>query len=116
MGRLWHAFQHSVAGIRHAAGHEASFRQEAAVFVIALPVAFLVSTGWVMFLVLIGAIVFMLIVELLNTAIEAVCNGLSRDYMMEIKVAKDCGSAAVLFSVILAGMVWIGCLYIRFFG
>jgi diacylglycerol kinase (ATP) len=105
-----------MAGIRYAAGHEASFRQEAAVFLVSLPVAFLVSTGWIMFLVLVGSILFMLIIELLNTALEAVCNGLSRDYMMEIKVAKDCGSAAVLFSVILAGMVWIGCLSIRFFG
>ena len=105
-----------MAGIRYAAGHEASFRQEAAVFLVSLPVAFLVSTGWIMFLVLVGSILFMLIIELLNTALEAVCNGLSRDYMMEIKVAKDCGSAAVLFSVVLAGMVWIGCLSIRFFG
>ena len=116
MGRLWHAFQHSVAGIRYAAGHEASFRQEAAVFLLSLPVAFLVSTGWIMFLALVGAVLFMLIVELLNTALEAVCNGLSRDYMVEIKIAKDCGSAAVLLSVILAGMVWIGCLSVHFFG
>jgi diacylglycerol kinase (ATP) len=114
MKRLFYAFRHSLAGIRYAAAHEASFRQELILFFAALPVAVLVSNSLGMFLVLMGAIVFMMIVELLNTGVEAVCNGLSRDYMEEIKIAKDCGSAAVLFSVLAAGTVWLSALYLRF--
>ena len=114
MKRLYFAFLNSCAGIRHATRHEASFRQELIALAVALPVAAFVSTSLAMFLVLAGVVVLMLIVELLNTAIEAVCNGLSRDYMEEIRIAKDCGSAAVLFSVILAASVWLAALYLRF--
>ncbi|WP_099866700.1 diacylglycerol kinase [Pararhizobium haloflavum] len=115
MQRIYHAFRHSCAGIYYAAGHEASFKQELILFAIAVPLAALISDSLVMFLVLIGVVVFMMIVELLNTAVEAVCNGLSRNYMEEIKIAKDCGSAAVLFSVMLSGSVWLAALYLRFF-
>jgi diacylglycerol kinase (ATP) len=116
MQRLYHAFRHSCAGLWYAAGHEASFRQELILFVVALPFAWLLSSGLGMFLVLMGVIVLMMIVELLNTAIEAVCNGLSRDYMEEIRIAKDCGSAAVLLSSALAGVVWLAAFYLRFAG
>ena len=57
-----------------------------------------------------------MIVEMLNTGIEQVCNGLSREYMEEIKVAKDCGSAAVLLATLLAGAVWLVALYSALFG
>lgn len=114
MMRLYHALRHSLAGIVYAAGHEASFKQELILFFIALPVAALISSSVAMFLTLMMAIVFMMIVELLNTAVEAVCNGLSRDYMEEIKIAKDCGSAAVFISVVAAGSIWLCAIYLRF--
>ena len=50
----------------------------------------------------------------MNTAVEAVCNGLSRDYMEEIRIAKDCGSAAVFIPVVAAGFIWLLALYMRF--
>lgn len=106
MLRLYHAFRHSCAGVLYAAGHEASFKLELVLFAVALPVAAVISETLWIFLLLVGALVFMMIVELLNTAVEAVCNGLSRDYMEEIRIAKDCGSAAVLFSVVLAATIW----------
>lgn len=112
MRRLWFAFVNSLAGMRHAARHEAAFRQELIIFVLALPVAWIIAIDWIVFLVLMGAMVFMLAIELLNTAIEAVCNGLSREYMPEIKVAKDCGSAAVLMSLIMTGGVWLAALWL----
>lgn len=115
MRRLIFAFRNSCAGLWYAAGHEASFRQELVLTAIAVPVAAYVSTSLVMFVALIGSLVFMMIVELLNTAVEAVCNGLSRDFMLEIKIAKDCGSAAVLFSTCLAGVIWMTSLYLVFF-
>ncbi len=115
MRRLFYAFRHSLAGIGYAASHEASFKQELILFAVALPVAVLISTSLPMFLVLMGAIVLLMIVELINTAIEAVCNGLSRDYMEEIKIAKDCGSAAVFLSILTAGTIWLAALYLRFF-
>lgn len=107
MGRLWFAFRNSLAGFRHALGAEAAFRQEVAVLALSLPAAWILAANWTVFFVLVGAVVFMLLVELLNTAIEAVCNGLSRDYMPEIRIAKDCGSAAVLLSLVLTGGVWL---------
>lgn len=116
MRRLYHAFFHSLAGIRHAARHETSFREELIVFLAALPAAFWLSDGPLTFVLLVGVVALVMIVELLNTAIEAVCNGLSRDYMEEIKVAKDCGSAAVLFASLLAGAVWLAVLYLRIAG
>ena len=99
----------------HVARHEAAFREEALLFLISIPLAAMIADGLFVFLALTGAIVLLMVVELLNTGIEAVCDGLSQDYMEEIKIAKDCGSAAVLLSFVLAGAIWISVVLDRFF-
>lgn len=107
MLRLLNAFHNSRDGLIHVARHEAAFRLEVVLFVLSLPFAYFLSDNTLIFLALTGSILLLMIVELLNTGIEAVCDGLSRDFMKEIKVAKDCGSAAVLLSAFLSGVIWI---------
>lgn len=107
MLRLLNAFRNSRDGLIHVTRHEAAFRQEVVLFVVSVPVAYFLSDSSLIFLILTGSILLLMIVELLNTGIEAVCDGLSRDFMKEIKIAKDCGSAAVLLSAFLAGVIWL---------
>lgn len=116
MRRLMNAFQNSKAGIAYLARHEAAFRLEIVILVVALPCAWFLSQTFATFVWLVGAIVAIMVVEMLNTGIEQVCNGLSREYMEEIKVAKDCGSAAVLLTTLLAGAIWLAALYQFVFG
>lgn len=116
MRRLINAFRNSRAGLTYLARHEAAFRTEIALLVISVPVAWWLAESLGSFIWLVGSIVVIMIVEMLNTGIEQVCNGLSRSYMEEIKIAKDCGSAAVLLATLLAGAVWLAALYSHFFG
>lgn len=106
MQRLINAFRNSLAALHQLGSSEAAFQQELFMLALSVPVAFYFwSDGW-MRLTLIGAIVFVMIVEVLNTGIEAACNALSRDFNADIKIAKDCGSLAVLMSMGLAFSVW----------
>jgi diacylglycerol kinase (ATP) len=116
MRRLINAFRNSRAGLTYLARHEAAFRTEIALLVISVPVAWWLAESLGSFIWLVGSIVVIMIVEMLNTGIEQVCNGLSRSDMEEIKIAKDCGSAAVLLATLLAGAVWLAALYSHFFG
>ena len=111
MRRLINAFWNSKAGISYLLANEAAFRSEVAVLVVSLPLAWWLAASLPTFIWLVGSIVMIMIVEMLNTGIEQVCNGLSREYMEEIKVAKDCGSAAVLLATVLAGAIWLAAIY-----
>jgi diacylglycerol kinase (ATP) len=53
-----------------------------------------------------GSILFLILVEVLNTGIEATCDAVSRDFHKEIQIAKDCGSLAVLISIVFVVAVW----------
>lgn len=93
---------------------EKAFQQEAIVLALALPLAFFVASdapGWVM---LVGSVVLVMIVEVLNTGIEAVCDAVSEEFDANIKIAKDCGSLAVLLACLIALSVWIHALWLRF--
>ncbi|MGB3209582.1 MAG: diacylglycerol kinase [Desulforhopalus sp.] len=106
IGRIIAAFSYSLCGLRCAFSNEASFRQETCVVVVALGVlAFLPLSGeWkgVLFL----ATTLVLVVELLNSAIESVVDLASSDYHALARRAKDIGSAAVLVSITLALILW----------
>ena len=106
MQRLINAFHNSFAAFRQLIVHEKAFQQEFAVIVVAIPLAFFLSSDGLMRIALIGSLVLVLIVEVLNTGIEAACNALSRDFHADIKIAKDCGSLAVLLTIALAFSVW----------
>lgn len=107
MNRIWNACIHTWEGLRAAARSEQAFRQEIAVLVFAVPVAFLIAAEpWKRFL-LVAAVLLILIVELLNTAIEKLSDHVAPKRHARIKDVKDMGSAAVGLSIVLAGIAWL---------
>jgi len=105
--RILYAFIYTFNGLSYALRNEAAFRQEAIIFVIALiAILFMPVSGIIKLLLLITSII-VLIVELLNSAIEAVVDKASPEYHELAKQAKDMGSAAVFLSFTAAGAVWL---------
>ena len=107
MDRLWRATVNTWNGLKAATRSEAAFRQEVAVLVVAIPLAFVVGTDAWMRLVLIVVVVFVMVVELLNTAIEKLSDRVSREIDPQIGFVKDLGSAAVGLALLIAGAVWL---------
>lgn len=106
MQRLLSALQNSIRALRRLIRFEKAFQQEAVLFVLALPAAWFLAATWWSFGLLIGVVVLIMIVEVLNTGIEAACDALSREFNLEIQFAKDCGSLAVLMAILVALGVW----------
>jgi diacylglycerol kinase (ATP) len=106
INRIYHATFYSIAGIRAAWKGEAAFRQEVLLAAILVPSAFWVGTSPVEQVLLAGSVVLVLIVELLNSAIEAVVNRISMEHHPLSKEAKDMGSAAILVCLLLVVGVW----------
>ncbi len=115
MHRIWHAGLHSCNGLR-AGWTEKAFRLEAMLACVLLPLAFWVARGWVEAAVLCGAVVLVLITELLNSAVEAAIDRIGPEWHALSKRAKDMGSAAVLLSLLFCAAVWAAALFQRFFG
>jgi diacylglycerol kinase (ATP) len=105
--RLLFATINSWNGLRAAARSEEAFRQELAAFVIAIPLAFLIGNGFWQRVALIGVVVLIMVVELLNTAIEKLSDHVTPDTHPAIGKIKDMSSAAVGLSLLLAGLVWL---------
>ena len=114
MHRLWRACINSWNGLRGVARSEEAFRQEVLAFVIAVPLAFVVAAETWKRLALILVIVFIMIVELLNTAIEKLGDRVSLEHDPRMALVKDLGSAAVGLSLLVAGAVWLVALAERF--
>ena len=114
MDRLLRATVNTWHGLLDAARSEVAFRQELLALVVAVPLAFLVAeSGWKR-IALIGVVVLLLVVELLNTAIEKLADRVSREIDPQIGRVKDMGSAAVGLVIALAGLVWLMALAERF--
>jgi len=107
MHRLWRATINSWHGLVAATRSEAAFREELALLIIGIPLAFFLTGDTGERFALIGSLFFVLIVELLNTAIEKLSDRVTRDHDPMIKRVKDMGSAAILLSLIGAGAAWI---------
>ena len=107
MLRLLKATLNSWNGLRAAARSEQAFREELVALIVAVPAAFVIATDTWRRVVLIGVIVLLMIVELLNTAIEKLADRVTRDTDPLIKRVKDMGSAAIFLSLIAAGVTWI---------
>jgi diacylglycerol kinase (ATP) len=105
--RLWRATINSWHGLVAATQSEQAFRQELVVLAIGVPVAFFLTADFGKRFALIGTLVVVLIVELLNTAIEKLSDRITRDNDPAIKRIKDMGSAAILLSILLAAAVWL---------
>lgn len=115
LGRVWRAAGYSAAGFRTALKNEAAFRQELALFVVLAPLGFWLGRDGVERSLLVGSLMLVLLVELLNSAIEAVVNRIGRDQHELSGQAKDLGSAAVFVSLALVVLVWVLVLADRFF-
>ncbi len=88
MQRIFLAFLNSMRALKYLAGHEKAVQQELVLFLLT------------------GSILFLILVEVLNTGIEATCDAVSRDFHKEIQIAKDCGSLAVLISIVFVVAIW----------
>jgi diacylglycerol kinase (ATP) len=106
--RIVNAFFNSLAGLRAAWHHESAFRQEIALACVLLPVAFAVPMPGVERALLAATVLLVLVVELLNSGVEAAIDRISLDHHPLSGRAKDIGSAAVLVALVLLGVVW-GC-------
>jgi diacylglycerol kinase (ATP) len=113
LGRILKAFNYSMAGLKTAWQTEHAFRQELILVAIGIVVAVLLPIAAYEKLGLMAVLILVLIVELMNSAIEAVVDRVSLERHALSKNAKD-GSAAVLLSLMLAGMTWVTVLYQNF--
>lgn len=108
-----HAFGYSLAGLR-AGWAETAFRQEALAALVMLPMAFWLGQSWVEVTLLAGTVLLVMVVELLNTGIEAAIDRIGPEWHELSKRAKDMGSAAVLLSLLLCAGTWAAALWTRF--
>jgi diacylglycerol kinase (ATP) len=107
MRRIAAAFQNSKSALRRAFREEPALRQEMLLIAIAIPLAFLITDDAFQRAELIGAILLVLAVELLNTAIEKLCDKLHPKHDPQIGYVKDLGSAAVLAAILMASALWL---------
>ncbi len=113
--RIFAAFFYSMDGLRAAWQNEHAFRQELVLVVVGSVLAMMLKISAFEKLMLIGVLVLVLIVELINSAIEAIVDRISLERHPLSKNAKDLGSAAVLLSLCLAGAAWAVVLFNRFY-
>jgi len=109
--RIVHATGYSLAGLGAAWRHESSFRQECVVAAISVPAALWLGRSWVETVLLAGSLMLVLIVELLNSAVETVVDRVSPDLHPLSERAKDIGSAAVMLALVTCALVWLSALY-----
>lgn len=104
--RLWNAYGYSLAGFRAAYKHEDAFRQEIHLAIVLIPLALWLPVTHMAKAMMIGSVLLVIMVELLNSAIEAAVDRISLDNHDLAKRAKDIGSSAVLVSLINVVLVW----------
>jgi len=104
--RVWNAFFYSMTGLRTALREEAAFRQECLLAVVLIPASFWLGKNAVEISLLLGSVLLVLIVELLNSGIEAIVDRVGTEHHELSGKAKDVGSAAVLISLVLVGVIW----------
>ena len=107
ISRLFRAFGWSISGLKAAFLQEAAFRQELLLCVILAPLGFYFGETGLEKAMLLGSLMLVLIVELLNSAVEATVDRISKDKHNLAGQAKDMGSAAVFLSLLNAAMVWV---------
>jgi diacylglycerol kinase (ATP) len=116
MTRLWKAFLNTLNGLGWALRHEQAIREEFAALAVGLPASFFVAPGLAWWLALVGSLLALIVVELLNTAIEKLSDHVTPEHSQAIKVVKDLGSAAVFFALVVAFAIWVAALWVRVLG
>ena len=112
--RIWRALLYSFAGLASAFRTEAAFRLEVAGAAVLVPIAVVLPATLAQTVLLLGAVALVLVVELLNSAVEATVDRISLDDHELAKKAKDLGSAAVFVSLVNCAVVWGLVLYDTF--
>ncbi len=106
VGRLWNATGYSIAGLREAIRHHAAVRQELLAGIVLVPAAVLLGADGIERALLLSSLMLVLIVELLNTAVETVVDRVGTENNELSGRAKDIGSAAVFVALINVPVVW----------
>jgi diacylglycerol kinase (ATP) len=114
LDRMLRAAGYSIEGLKTAYRGESAFRQESLLALVMLPAAFVVGATWIEVAVLAGSVLLVLIVELLNSGIEAAIDRVSLELHDLSKRAKDLASAAVFLSLVLCAGIWLTALLHRF--
>ena len=104
--RVWNALNYSLSGLRAAYLNEDAFRQETLLATLMIPLALILPSSGIGKAMMIGSVLLVLIVELLNSAIEAAVDRISLDHHRLSKRAKDIGSAAVLITLLNVLATW----------
>nr|CBA29174.1 Diacylglycerol kinase [Curvibacter putative symbiont of Hydra magnipapillata] len=113
LSRILHATRYSWAGLQ-AGWNEPAFRQECVLALVLLPASLYVGQSWLESAVLAASVIAVMVVELLNTAVESVVDRVGPEWHQLSKRAKDIGSAAVLLSLLLCAVIWCAALWQRF--
>jgi len=113
--RIIRATRYSYQGLAHAVRHEAAFRQELVLLVVATPLGIWLGRSLLEHLLLLGSLLCVLIVELVNSAIEAAIDRHGNEYHELSGRAKDMGSAAVFMSLLLCAVIWGAIAWDRYF-
>jgi diacylglycerol kinase (ATP) len=113
LGRLFNALRFSARGLNAALKHEAAFRQELVLAALLLPLGIWLATSVTLALLLAGSVILVLVVELLNSALEALADAITVKHHPLIGRAKDIGSAAVFLSLMFCAVTWLSVLGLR---
>lgn len=105
--RAWHAAKNSWCGMVYAFKEESSFRQELTLLALMLPVALFLRISNFEKAILISSLILVLVVELLNSSVEAAIDRISFEHHDLSKRAKDFGSAAVMLTLLIAALLWL---------
>ena len=106
LARAWHAAKNSWCGLVYAFQEESAFRQELTLLVLLTPVAYLLPISHLEKALLISSLIMVLVVELLNSSVEAAIDRISFEHHDLSKRAKDFGSAAVMLALFIAVLMW----------
>ena len=106
LARAWHAAKNSWCGLVYAFMEESAFRQELTLFAILTPIAIALPTNLLEKSLLISSLMMVLVIELLNSSVEAAIDRISFDHHDLSKRAKDFGSAAVMLALFVAALLW----------
>ena len=111
--RFRHTILYSISGFKYAWKYEESFRQEFFILIFSIPASIFVAQNLYDYFFLIGSVVFLSIVELINSAVEATVDRISLEKHELSKRAKDIGSAAVMLSILSVLAIWGSIIYMN---
>ena len=114
MKRIYSAAKNSLRGLIDGVRTEAAIREEAVIFVLAVPLGVFIAPSLAWYVAMIAALLVVLAVEFLNTAIEKLADHVTPERHRDIGRIKDWGSSAVFCGLALAGLVWLAALAVRF--